>query len=452
MTKRHRQLAAQHQELLRKKKELGDEARAIGDAAEQQARLQTDSERQRVEQILAELDELKPTVEALETEIQAEARLAEHDKAQIMRLAPAGSPLPGTHEFSGMGEFLQAIVCASDSLWRSRFGASRADELMNKLTAYQAVSGTSVGVPSDGGFLVRKDWSSAMLDRAREQAVLLPRTRNIQVGGDFDSLEYPYVDESSRATGSRWGGVQVFWVAEADTVTAKKPKIGKGELKLEEIMGLAYATDRLVRDASALEGLLGSSFESEVAFQVDDAIFRGNGVGKPLGFFGHPAYVEVAKEGSQVADTVVVGNILKMYARMPSRLKAGAAWLIHPDVMTQLPQMSIGNQPVWLPPSGNLKDAPAGLLLGRPVIELEQSNELGKAGDIMLVNLNEYVTITKAAEGLRYDTSMHVRFLNNESTFRWVFRINGQPTWRIKLTPYKGASDMSPFIGLADRD
>jgi HK97 family phage major capsid protein len=120
--------------------------------------------------------------------------------------------------------------------------------------------------------------------------------------------------------------------------------------------------------------------------------------------------------------------------------------------MTQLPQMSIGNQPVWLPPSGNLKDAPAGLLLGRPVIELEQSNELGKAGDIMLVNLNEYVTITKAAEGLRYDTSMHVRFLNNESTFRWVFRINGQPTWRIKLTPYKGASDMSPFIGLADRD
>jgi HK97 family phage major capsid protein len=453
MTKRHRQLAAQHQDLLRRKKELGDEARAIGDAAEQAARLQTDAERKRVGEILTELDGLKENIDSVEAELDAEVRLGEHDKAQIMRLTQSGGGALPTQEFSGMGEFLQAVAVSSDSVWRARLGGSKADELMNKLTAYQAAaSGASVGVPSDGGFLVRKDWSAAMLDRAKEQATLLPRTRGVPIGGDFDALEYPYIDESSRATGSRWGGVQVFWVAEADTVTAKKPKIGKGELKLEEIMGLAYATERLIRDASALEGILSNSFESEVGFQIDDAIFRGNGVGKPQGFFQHPCWVEVAKEGSQAADTVVVANLLKMYARMPARLKAGAVWLIHPDVMTQLPQMSIGNQPVWLPPSGNLTSAPAGLLLGRPVVELEQANELGKVGDIVLANLNEYVTITKANEGLRYDTSMHVKFDTNQTAFRWVFRINGQPTWRTKLAPYKGASDLSPFIGLADRD
>jgi HK97 family phage major capsid protein len=148
---------------------------------------------------------------------------------------------------------------------------------------------------------------------------------------------------------------------------------------------------------------------------------------------------------------VVAANVLKMYARMPSRLKAGAVWLVHPDVMTQLPLMAVGQQPVWLPP-GALTQAPNGLLLGKPVVEIEQAEELGKHGDIMLVNLNEYVTVTKAGEGLRSDTSMHVRFLFDEMAFRWVYRINGQPTWKTSLTPFKGSSTLSPFIGLADRD
>src|SRR5205823_12056466 len=140
----------------------------------------------------------------------------------------------------------------------------------------------------------------------------------------------------------------------------------------------------------------------------------------------------------------------KMYARMPARLKPGAVWVIHPDIMTQLPVMAIGQQPVWVPPGG-LASAPLGTLLGRPVVEIEQAEALGTLGDIMLVNLNEYVTITKAGEGLRADQSMHVRFLYDEMAFRWVYRINGQPIWRSALTPFKGSNTLSPFIGLANR-
>lgn len=449
MTKRHRQLATQQAELARRRKELSDEAHAIGDRTEAEKRLQTADERTRVDTILVDLDKLRPQLEAVEAEIATEARLEEHERGAIATLST--NALPVSDEFAGVGEFLQAVAVASDPLWRSRMGASKSDVLMNKLMAYQAAgTGMSVGVPSDGGYMVRKDWSTAMLDRAREQAAIFPRCRAIPIGGDFDGLEYPYVDETSRATGSRWGGVQVFWKAEAAAVTAKQPKIGKGELRLEEIMGLAYATERLLKDATALEGLLGTAFESEFGFKIDDAIFRGTGAGMPMGFFTGPSLVSVAKESGQATGTVLVANVLKMFARMPARLKSGAVWLIHPDVMTQLPQMAIGQQPVWLPP-GNLTQAPGGLLLGKPIIEIEQAEALSTKGDIILANLNEYVVITKAGEGLRYDTSMHVRFLNDEMAFRWVFRINGQPTWRAPLTPYKGSSTLSPFVSLDDR-
>jgi len=452
MTKRHRQLLAHKAELETRRTALTKEGHALGDQAEAEKRHLTDGEKKRRDEILAELDGMKTDLDAAAVEIQAEQRFEEHERESVVRSVgeqPRGPVITSQHEFSGMGEFMQAIVCATSPTLAGRI--PNAPVLMEKLGAYQAaVSGMSVGVPSDGGYLVRKDWSTAMMDRAREQAVLLPRTRNIPIGGDFDSLEYPYIDETSRATGSRWGGVQVFRKAEAATVTAKQPKIGKGELRLEEIMGLAYATERLIRDALALQSLLGSAFESEFAFTIDNEVIRGDGVGKCLGFFPHPAFVSVAKETSQAAATVVPANILKMYARMPSRLKAAAVWLIHPDVMTQLPLMAIGQQPVWLPP-GQLTQAPNGLLLGKPVVEIEQGEALGTQGDIFLVNLNEYVTITKAGEGLRADESMHVRFLFDEMAFRWVYRINGQPTWKTSLTPFKGTSNLSPFVGLDTR-
>src|SRR5262249_39332544 len=163
--------------------------------------------------------------------------------------------------------------------------------------------------------------------------------------------------------------------------------------RLEEIMGLAYATERLLKDSTALEGLLGGSFESEFAFTVDNEIVRGTGVGQCMGYLNSPALVTVAAEGAQTSGTVVTANVVKMYARMPARLKPGAVWLIHPDVMTQLPAMVIGQQPVWIPPGG-LTNAPNGLLLGKPVLEIEQAEALGTVGDISFVNLNEYVTIT----------------------------------------------------------
>jgi len=387
-------------------------------------------------------------VETINAEVKRYERLIESDRVSTMTETSSGGSAPTPGGLKNFGEFLQAVACAASPIIAGRI--PNGNERVAQLYAYSAASGMSVGVPSDGGYLVRNDWSAALMERARTQAVLLPRCKSIEIGGDFDGLEYPFIDETSRVDGSRWGGVQVFRKAEAQTVSAKQPKIGRGELRLEEIMGLAYATERLIRDSTALNGLLSDGFSSEFAFKIDNEIFRGTGSGQCLGFQVSPAYVEQAAEGSQTADSVNVDNVLKMYARMPARLKPGAVWLIHSDVMTQLPKMVIGQMPVWVPPGG-LNNTPYGLLLGKPVIEIEQAAAIGDPGDIMFVNLNEYVVITKAGEGLRADTSMHVRFLFDEMAFRWVYRINGQPIARSALTPFKGSNTLSAFVGLASR-
>ena len=85
-----------------------------------------------------------------------------------------------------------------------------------------------------------------------EESVLANRCTLIDIGEGSDGIELPYIDETSRATGSRWGGVQVYRRAEADTVTASKPKLGMLEIRLEDLMGICYTTDRAMRDAVSL--------------------------------------------------------------------------------------------------------------------------------------------------------------------------------------------------------
>jgi len=266
------------------------------------------------------------------------------------------------------------------------------------------------------------------------------------------------VDESSRATGSRWGGVRGYWLGEAAALTASLPKFRQIDVRLEKVSALYYATEEEIEDAEGLSAVLSQAFSEELSFVVEDAIWRGDGAAKPLGVFaaGSAALVSVAKETNQAAATLKTQNVLKMWARLPARSKMNAAWFINVDVEPQLFQFvyevknvagteNVGGiaAPIYFPPgTGGSK---FGTLLGRPVIPVEYAETLGTKGDILLADFSQYLLIEK---GMRSDVSMHVRFLNDEQTFRIIWRVNGQPIWSKAITPYKGANTQSPFVTL----
>lgn len=314
-------------------------------------------------------------------------------------------------------------------------------------------SGASEGVPSDGGFLVRHEMSNMLLDRAVEAAVLAPLCLPVEIGADSDGIDLPYVDETSRANGSRWGGVQVYWRAEADTVTATKPKFGEFDLRLQELMGIAYATDRLLKDARALASIFSIAFSSEMAFKLDDAIFRGNGAGLPLGITDSTGpRVEQAKETAQAADTIVHDNLSKMWTRVLPRSKGRGLWLINSEVTPQLDKLAISVGTGGIEPRiVSYNDAGIVRIKGRPVMEIEQCAALGDAGDIVFADFSEYLLIRKG--GIQADQSMHVRFLYGENTYRWTYRVNGRPLLKSAVTPYKTntSNTQSAFVTLAAR-
>ena len=130
-------------------------------------------------------------------------------------------------------------------------------------------------------------------------------------------------------------------------------------------------------------------------------------------------------------------------------------WLINQDIEPQLFTLNADASSgllLFRPPGvdgPSTNSAPAGTLMGRPVVPVEYCATLGTVGDIVLVDFSQYVMIDK--QGLRQDTSMHVRFLQDEMVFRIVFRVDGQPTWNTVLTPFKGTNTVSPYVAVAAR-
>jgi len=121
-------------------------------------------------------------------------------------------------------------------------------------------------------------------------------------------------------------------------------------------------------------------------------------------------------------------------------------WFANATVMPQLFQMTTGESPVYLPPGG-YSASPYGTLFGRPIIETEYNPYLGTAGDLLLASPSQYALITKG--GIQAASSIHVKFVEDETAFRFVYRVDGQPIWHSAVTAYDGTNTVSPFVALS---
>ncbi len=392
-------------------------------------------------------------------------RIATEERAEIAA-AKAGRPIgdPATppdpaadpeQRFEDIGEFLQAVARAQSPPGTSINGQP-GGMVDNRLTnIYQEIrsSGLEESTPSLGGFLVQKDFSSEIFRKMHETSQLFNLVRQIPISGNSNGLKIPTVDETSRADGSRWGGIKGHWIDEGAEKTASKPKFGQLELNLNKLAILIYATDELLSDAAALGNIVTEGAAEEIGFKLDDAVLNGTGAGQPVGILNANALVSVAKESGQNATTLLWENIKKMYARLWARSRANMRWFANQDCLPELMSMvqtaGAGGVPVWLPANGAF-GLSHDTLMGRPITYPEQCQTLGTVGDIYLADMSQYVVITKG--GLQSASSIHVRFIYDEQVFRFVFRVDGQSLWSAALTPFKGTNNtQSPFVALATR-
>lgn len=320
----------------------------------------------------------------------------------------------------------------------------------------KAVQGMSETVGADGAFTVLPEFNKTILEKVYAND-LISRCDGYQVAGN--GMTFWRNSETSRASGSRHGGLLGYWMGEGGALTASKPGFAELNLKLNKLGVVVYLTNELLSDTSmALETYINRKVSEEFSFLVGDAIFEGDGVAKPFGIAsatavaGNSALLKITKETGQPAKTIVTENIDKMWARLFAGSVLNSVWLVNQDTWPMLLSLvrTVGTAgvPVFVPPGG-ASAAPYGMLMGRPVLPIEFAATLGTIGDIVLADLKQYITITKG--GIAQAQSMHVEFLTDQLALRFIMRLDGATWENTPVTPFHGTNTQSSFVALATR-
>jgi HK97 family phage major capsid protein len=432
--------------------ELHDEQQSVTATADNEKRRLDVEEQKRLDELLLEFDATKAELETRQRIAEQAASLedgtgrrttpddqvGESEERSVVRdVRPAAARDKGRYGWRSFGEFAQGVqrACGDGGTVDQRL------EVRAPTTFGQETVG------ADGGFAVPPDFRDDIMVLVNNEASLLPRTD--QLTSSSNSITAPS-DETTP-----WGttGVYATWEGEGDQLAQRKPSLKQVNARLNKLAVLVPVTDELLEDAGALNTYLRRKAPGAIDFKVNLGIVQGTGAGQPLGILNSPAIVSVAKEGSQVADTVVFNNIIKMWSRCYGPSRGNAVWLINQDIEPQLFTMSFegtsSSVPAYMPANG-LSASPFGTLMGRPVIPTQACETLGDQGDIFLVDLQQYMTATKTT-GLRSDVSIHLYFDYDMTAFRFILRLAGLPWWSSTISARDGSTTYSPFVTLDER-
>jgi HK97 family phage major capsid protein len=448
-------------ELIEKRKSALEKANALNELTITENRNMTEDEVVRYDGYMKEADMVDGQIKRAE-DLKAKSLDTEERSANYRTPVTSTEPVSGGKDLAedkpweSTGTFLRAVADASSPHGhvdpRLLQGMTSIEARNAKNGQFRAASGANEGVNADGGFLVKTDQASGLLQREHVTGQLAAQTSHLPISTNANSITVPTVDETSRTTGNRYGGIRVYTANEAATVTATKARFGELRFDLNKYMGITYITEELMQDAGALEAWVMDKFPEEIRYRIDEDIIRGNGAGQLLGILNSGSLVSQAAENNQPAATVVTENIVNMYSRMDPRGLANAKWYINSELFPQIYTLTLavgtGGSSMFVE-AGKLPDTPNGSLLGKPIEIIEQCSALGTVGDIIFADMSQYMRADKG--GIKQATSMHVRFLYDEMAYRFTYRVDGKPMFDSALTPAYGSATQSPFVALATR-
>ncbi|MDD4994774.1 MAG: phage major capsid protein [Candidatus Pacebacteria bacterium] len=429
-----------------------DEAKGINNKAEAEDRALSDEEQRQFDASMAEFDSLTQRADrhaklrGLAEDIAKAPVVMANDEpdTRISNMVEPEDKLMATGGFRTFGHFCR------DLIEDARVGGHRSEALDTYARAMKRTAGyMEEGDLSQGGYLVPVEFSKNLLEKSLEDSIVRPRATVIPMASN--RIEIP-ADVDEDHSSNYFGGITIYRPAEKGQKTASNPTVSKVALTLHKLVGLVHVTDELMEDSvAALDAWLTRKFTQAISFVEDDDFLSGDGSGKALGAFNaaNPSIVTVTAVSGQGANTIIAENIIGMWARMYSAGKKRAVWVANPETFPQLATMSLavgtGGVPIWMP-AGGLAAAPYETLMGRPLLYSEKMQALGTAGDIGLADFSQYIIGQKG--GVQVASSIHLKFDYDETSFRFVLRYDGQPTWKKYLTPKRGSATLSPFIVL----
>jgi HK97 family phage major capsid protein len=304
-----------------------------------------------------------------------------------------------------------------------------------------------------GGYTVPPEFYQQLMTIMAENTFIRPNAFVVPMGSA--TLTMPYLDVTtveSAGVSPFFGGVQMYWTAEAQTRTETEPQFKQMELKAWELSGYSVSSNVLLQDSIVgLEKFLMMLFAKAIAWFEEYAFLQGSGAGKPQGMLNCSAAIPTGGNsggtGRLTANQVQFADVATMWSKLLPISWAKAIWVCSPSVIPQLLQLKDGaNRAIFVSIDQGAVLNPVWRLLGRPVYPTEKVPALGTKGDLMLLDPSFYVIGDRMS--IEIAASEHVNFLKNQMTWRVVERVDGQPWLDNPITLQDHSTQVSPFVVL----
>ena len=335
---------------------------------------------------------------------------------------------------------LKKLTEDADPEWDGKMGAPGFAE--DKATMTSAVG-------ARGGFLVPPEFLNQlygveqMATPIAFRATRLPMRRR--------TLSVPVIDQTGTTAGqAHWfGGIQAYWTAEGGLKTQSEPTFRQVTLTARKLVCYSRTTDELLDDSAiGLEAFLSGDmgFAGAIRWYTEYAFLRGTGAGQPLGILNSGATItENADASPSTAASIYADLVAMMASFLPG---ASGVWFINQGHMAELLTMngpSGSASYLW----GNAVSGAPNTLLGYPVVWTEKLPAPGTAGSILLADPKYYLIGERQATTI--ESTNVERFQYDETSWRAVHRVDGQPWLSAPLTLADGTSTVSPFVILGTK-
>jgi HK97 family phage major capsid protein len=244
-----------------------------------------------------------------------------------------------------------------------------------------------------------------------------------------------------------FGGITITGVSEGgETYTVNGgPAIGNLTLTAHKKVATCFISNELAADARAFGPFINQAFGRAVRFLEDDLFINGTGSGQPLGIMQSGALLAIAR--STGYGVIATDDFANMAARLAPGCWAEAVWLINQSVLSTL-----ANDSTTAANSYGIISLADMTCMGRPIIVTEHCAATSTVGDVVLADFSQYVIGDRE---LRIESSREATyssntygFLQDQTSWRLVLRVAGQPLVAAPYTPVRGGSTVSPFIAL----
>lgn len=343
-------------------------------------------------------------------------------------------------EVKTFGDYLIAVRNASQG---DQVAAKRLKE------HYKAapVKDLSGGAGATGGYTIPDDFRAQLLRPATPSESLVS-ARATEIRTTARQIEFPTLDtDTAPADGSAmYGGVVMTLTGEGAAKTATEPAFGTLEIPVYKLAAYTVASDELLADSAiGLQDLLVTLFRGAMNDRWEDYFINGSGSGQPLGFAHSSAAGTIVVSRTTSGNDFDLDDALAMKKRLLVRDASKVAWGMHPFLEPDLINLAQGGNSL-VTYVQNLNDAPPLRLLGYPVVFSEHLADPGDAGDVVLGDFSGYLKV--ARQDSTIDTSIHYKFVNDQTTWRVVARQGGKP-WLSAPVPLRrhgaGTGTNEPF-------